>query len=128
MEYQLAAAEESLIESLDFRLGATAKHVQNRRSVKFYPSGASSFNNRGVRVIRLTLTSDNGWIDPSTLRIQFAVRNLSGTAREVVQPVSGPHCFFERCRIFLGGALIEDQQGFNRQSETMLRLSPTDYL
>ena len=94
MEYQLAAAEESLIESLDFRLGATPKHVQNRRSVNCYPSGASSFNNRGVRVIRLTLTSDNGWIDPATLRIQFAVRNLSGVAQQVVQPVSGPHCFF----------------------------------
>ena len=128
MEYQLAAAEEDLIQSLDFKIGQTAKHVQNRRSVSFYPSGAGTFSNRGVRVIRVTLTSENGWIDPSTLRLQFAIRNLDGTANHVVQPVSGPHCFFERVRCFMGGALIEDVQNYAKTHELMQRLSPTDYL
>ena len=79
-------------------------------------------------MVRMTLTSDNGWIDPSTLRLQFAIRNLDGRERHVIAPVSGPHCFFERVRVYLGGAQVEDVQNYGRTHEQMLRLSPTDYL
>lgn len=128
MEYQLAAAEEATIQALDFRIGQTSKHVQNRRSVAFYPTGAGVFSNRGVRVIRVSLTSENGWVDPSTLRLQFSVRNLATEEKAVVQPLGGPHVFFDRCRVFLGGALVEDVQSYARTAELMHRLSPTDYL
>ena len=105
MEYQLTGgAQDHPLDSLDFTLGKTANYVQSRRSTSFDPSGAGTFSSDGVRVLRINLTGlGDAWLDPTTLRLQFQVRNTSATVNEVLETVSGPNCFFERVRLLAQG-------------------------
>jgi len=75
MDSYIAAAPSSLISQLDFSLKTTAPYVTQRRSVRMYPSSASSFTQNGVRTCRITLASEGEWLDPSTLRFQMTVNN-----------------------------------------------------
>ena len=122
MEYQLTGgAQDHLLDSLDFTLGKTANYVQSRRSTSFYPSGAGTFSSDGVRVLRINLTGlGDAWLDPTTLRLQFQVRNTNAATNRILEPVSGPHCFFERVRILAQGTVIEDVQYYNRTHQMLM--------
>jgi hypothetical protein len=107
--------EDELQSSLEYKLSPTANYITSRRSVRNYPSGASSLSTRGLRVARVNIGSDgSSFIDPSTVQVTFTIQNNSTTG--AVAPVSGPACFFSRCRVFCGGQLTEDIQYFNRVS------------
>ena len=65
------------------------------------------------------LTSQDGWLDPSSLRLHFRIRNTvaaAGGAADAalaannllgLMPVSGCHCFFSQLRILIGGTEVE---------------------
>ena len=65
------SSEASLIDSLNFKLPSVSLYILDRRLVKFYPSGASDFRPDGVRVARITLSGEGGWVDPASLEIGF---------------------------------------------------------
>ena len=110
MEFQIAGGtSDKLLSSLDFTLSNTANYVQSRRSVSWYPTGAGTFAPNGVRVLRFNMTGE-GWCDLSTLRIQFAIRNTSADANEIVAPVSGPRCVLDRIRVLANSTVVEDIQ------------------
>ena len=107
--------EDELQSSLEYRLSPTANYITSRRSVRNYPSGASSLSTNGLRVARVNIGSDgSSFIDPSTVRVTFTIQNNSTTG--MLAPVSGPSCFFSRCRVFCGGQLVEDIPYFHRVS------------
>ena len=110
MDWVLAGqTEDELQSSLEYRLSPTANYITSRRSVRNYPSGASSLSARGLRVARVNIGSDgSSFIDPATLQVTFTIQNNSTTG--MLAPVSGPSCFFSRCRVFCGGQLVEDIQ------------------
>jgi hypothetical protein len=71
MEQHIQSTEDSLIDSLSFKLNASANYIQSRRSVSFFPQGGNQFSPNGTRVIKFMLTGSESWVDPSTVRVQF---------------------------------------------------------
>ena len=78
----------------------------------------------GTKVVRFLLNGEDGtWIDPSTIRIQFELRNNEAFAKKV-RPLGGPHLFFRRARVMVNGSLAEDILDYNRFHEQMVSLMP----
>ena len=112
MEAITNSAEDHLIDALSFKLKPGSSYVIDRKSATFWASGSNTYSPNGTRVIRFTLAGeDNSWLDPSTLRVQFTVRNAESGKRIV--PLS-PAAFFARVRIMANGTLCEDLQSYNR--------------
>ena len=65
--------------------------------------------NQGTKVVKLFINGD-GWLDPSTFKIQFDVRNLE---TQPLRTISGPWSFFRRTRVLCQGQLIEDIDHYN---------------
>ena len=127
MDSYIAAAPSSLISQLDFSLKTTAPYVTQRRSVRMYPSSASSFTQNGVRTCRITLASEGEWLDPSTLRFQMTVNN--GDPVKGLMPTSASaNCCWNRLRILVGGTVVDDVLYYNRTAETFQgKLEPSEW-
>ena len=111
-----------LIDNLSFKFRHGANYVQERRSVSFYASGSNTYDsNMGTKLIKLVVTSE-GWLDPSTLRVMFAVNNTATSAGKFLRPLSGGHSFFQRLRILCGGTIVEDISDYNRVAEMFTTL------
>jgi hypothetical protein len=112
-----------VIESLDL-VGTqkTAHYITDRRSVTFYPSGASEYGPSGTnanRTIKLYLTGTD-YLDPSTVQLFFRLNSVGG----VIQPYSaGAWAYFRRVRCIVGGQLISDYDVYNRLHEMIHVLS-----
>jgi len=79
LESITSAAEEVLVDSLSFKVPGSGQYVQERRSVTFHTEGSNSYSPQGgTRVIRFKVTAE-GWLDPSTVRFFFDVRNNDPT-------------------------------------------------
>ena len=115
MEATAQSVEDYLIDGLSFKLRPGASYITNRRSVSYFPQGGNQYSPNGVKVIRIMLTGDS-WMDPSTIRVMFNLVN-TGTANQVLCPVSGPWCFFRRLRVLCGGQLLEDIDYYNKVHE-----------
>ena len=104
MESITSAAEEVLVDSLSFKLPGSGQYVQERRSVTIHTEGSNGYSPQGgTRVIRFKLTAE-GWLDPSTVRFFFDVRN-NDPAKQL-RPLSAPHAFFNRLLIKMRGVVI----------------------
>ena len=73
MEATTSAVEDSLINSLDFKIKPGASYITGRRNCSFFPSGGNSYAPSGVKVLRFHLT--DGWLDPSSVRIKYTLVN-----------------------------------------------------
>ena len=94
MEGIVNASEDFLIDSLAFRLLPTASYVLDRKSVSCLASGTQSYiSGQGSRVLSIRLNYDTGWLDPSTVRLVYTLRNNSGVAAQVLRPIGGPWIF-----------------------------------
>ena len=120
MERITSAAEEMLVDSLSFKLPGSGQYVLERRSVTFHTEGSNSYSPQGgTRAIRFTLTAE-GWLDPSTVRFCFDVKNDDPGTNELpkhLRPLGAPHAFFNRVIIKKRGVVIEDIQDYNRIHE-----------
>ena len=77
METISNSIENGLINGLSYKLDATASYITDRKSCTFYAMGGNAYApNSGTKVIKLVLNSES-WLDPSTIKIQFDVQNLS---------------------------------------------------
>ena len=93
MEGIVNSSEYLLIDSLSFRLSPTASYVVDRKSVSWFASGAQAYiSGQGARVISIRVNGD-GWLDPSTVRLIYTLRNNSGVAAQVLRPIGGPWIF-----------------------------------
>ena len=81
MDLAIAAGQnDSLISQLSFQLPAVATYARERRLVQVFPQGANTFAPNGNQVLTFNLTSQDGWLDPSSLRLQFRIRNTIAAA------------------------------------------------
>jgi hypothetical protein len=83
------AIEDKLIDSLSYKLDATASYITARDSATFWASGSNQYSPTGVRVTKLTINSTDGWLDPSTVKVQFDIKNLGGHGK-YLRMISGP--------------------------------------
>ena len=72
------------------------------------PQGANAFAPDGAQTLTFNVTSQEGWLDPSSLRLHFRIRNRAAAgANNGLLPASGCHCFFSQLRILIGGTECE---------------------
>ena len=110
METVSNSIEDKLLDGLSYKLDATASYITERKSCTFWATGSNIYApNAGTKVIKLVLSGE-GWLDPSTVKFQFDVRNMS--AANALRPLSGPWSFFRRLRVLCQGQLIEDIDGY----------------
>ena len=113
MEVIQNAVEDKLIDGLSYKLDNTASYITERNSSTFWAVGSNEYSPTGVRVVKLLINGD-GWLDPSTVKIQF---DLANKDPKLLRPLSGGWCFFRRLRILCNGALIEDVDAYNHVHE-----------
>ena len=102
-----------------------ATYARERRLVQVFPQGANTFAPAGNQVLTFNLTSQDGWLDPSSLRLHFRIRNTAvgaGADAAAVMaannllgllPARGCHCFFSQLRILIGGTEVERIEPYN---------------
>ena len=111
--------EDKLIGGISFKLQPRASYVLDRHSVTYHPQGSNIYTpGAGTKLIRILLTGED-WMDPSTLRIMFNIKNLSDDDDQKLRVLGGPWCFFRRMRILAAGQLVEDIDQYNRIHEMM---------
>ena len=104
------------MDSLYFNLPGSGQYVVDRRSCTFHTDGGKSYSaNSGTRVLKFRLNGE-GWLDPSTVRIMFDVRNTDQSMLKTLKPLGYCHGFLRRLRLSVRGQIIEDIQDFNRVS------------
>ncbi|MFM7984796.1 MAG: hypothetical protein ACKPKO_36285, partial [Candidatus Fonsibacter sp.] len=59
----------------------------------------------GTRLIKFNIGSHD-WLDPSTFRIMYDLRNDSDTDAKKLRPIGGPWPFFTRTRILASGQIL----------------------
>ena len=123
METHIQSVDDTLIESLSFKLPNSANFINDRRSVSFFPSGGNSYSPNGVKVIKFMLTGSD-WLDPSSLRIQFRLSNQNAQDLKLINPL--PSNFFRRLRILAGGQVIEDIDCYNRVYNMIHMMLPAE--
>ena len=65
MELVSQAVEDHLLDSLSYKLKPGSSYVVERKNTTYWASG-NVFGPQGVKVIRINLTSSDGWLDPTT--------------------------------------------------------------
>ena len=115
-----------MISQVSFTLPETSSYATERRLVSSHPSSASIFSPDGVRVVRFTLTSSEGWLDPPTLCLCLRLHNTSAT--DTLQLASGPWCLFSQLRLLIGEVEVMRIANYGRQHELFRHLlMPNDW-
>ena len=101
MQNVTEAVQDSLVQSLDYKLGSSnVNYIQSRKDVQYFPSSLSTFTPTTSRVARIPLTSGMDFIDPESIKIAFRVRNNSATLG--LNPgTQEPSCFIKRVQLLL---------------------------
>ena len=108
------STEDYLIEGLSFKLAPGASYITNRRSVTFHPAGSDKYSSTtGSKVIKIRMNGSD-WLDPSTCKLMFTLTNKS---LNTMTFLSGPHSFFKRLRVLVGGQSCEDIDEYARTCE-----------
>ena len=70
------APEDILVDDLSFKLNKGSSYVNDRRSVRFYPSGSHIYKpTSGNRAIKISLNGeDNSWLDPQSVRVSLTFK------------------------------------------------------
>ena len=104
MESTLAAAEEGIIASLDYKLPSVASYVESRNEATFFPQGGNHFSSTGVRTLTFAM-SGGQFADLSSLVLKCKVVNDDGPklGYKVPRPEQGPMArgpaSFKDCRL-----------------------------
>ena len=108
--------EDKLISGLQFSHKPTAKYVTDRKYVSWFPSGAEIYSPGagGSKVIKVRLNAD-GWLDPSTVKLQFTVNNKDAT--NAMTLLSSGNEYFRRVRVMVKSAVVEDIDQYNRYAQ-----------
>ena len=119
LETHIAGAEDKLLDSLHFAGKTSASFVTERRSVSFAPQAASNFTPQGVRLIRVQLADQSGWLVGDTVRLCFTLHNArTGSGQDLVPICDSPASIFRRLRLIgNGSAMIEDVEEYGRVHE-----------
>jgi hypothetical protein len=99
-------------------------HIDSSRSVEYQAIGSNIYtSNSGARIVKFRLSDDRAWLDPSSVRVQYKIKNTSTVGTENLYPLKS-HGFFTRLRAMSRGSLIEDIGEYNRVHEMFQNLKP----
>ena len=121
MENASKAVEDTLIPSVNYKLDPGASYITGRRFSTFFPQGGNSYSPSGVKQIRINLSSEYGWLDPQTLRLQFTVVNDTG-GNTKLRTISGGWSFVSRARLLCGGQVLEDIGPYYNRTHEMFHV------
>ena len=95
VEAMANGVDDKLIDGLSFKMQPGASYVVERKSVTHHPQGSNIYSTAaGTKLIRILLTGDN-WLDPSTLRVMFSIKNNAALNADFrLRPLGGPWFFF----------------------------------
>lgn len=110
------------ITELTFSNPATASYIIDRKSSTFHSTGGNIYSTTsGGTLVRFNIDSPTDWLDPSSVRVQFDIRNTSTytatTSNEQIFLTGGPHSFFKRLRVLSRGIVLHDITEYNRVHE-----------
>ena len=113
-----------MIDSLSFKLSPGSSYVVDRKKSSFWAIGSNVYKpTSGTKVMKFQLSGEQGtWLDPGSVRIQFAVRNNESTAAKILRPLGGAHLFIRRLRVLVANTLVEDIMYYGRNHEMMEHL------
>ena len=115
--------EDKLIDSLQFKLKEGASYINEKRSVTFYQQGSNVYKPKtGTKVIKIALTDSNSWLDPSTFRVMFDLRNNASLSAQQLRPIGGPWAMFRRIKLTCSQT-AEDIDYYGRTHEMMHTLT-----
>jgi len=122
MEAHVAASEDVLVNSLEFKVGKSGSYITDSKSIRFPCESANRFSPTSQRLLRFRLTTPN-WLDPLTVRLAFDLRNLD--AANPVQLLSTKGItLFNRMRVIAGSTVVEDIDYLARYVSMWDRLKP----
>ena len=110
-----------MIDSLSFKLPPGSSYVVDRKKSSFWAIGCNIYApTTGTKVMKFQLSGEQGtWLDPSSVRLQFAVKNNEGDGNKILRPLGGAHLFIRRLRILIANTLVEDIMYYGRNHEMM---------
>lgn len=122
--YSNGIVEDEMINSLSFKIDPTANYVTDRKSVTYQAQGSDIYT-PGNSVVKFNITGTGQYLDPSTVRFVYTLKNKDTGLTKNLYPLSGPWGFFRRCRIYsgAGGAPIEDIDYANKVHEMLSLLT-----
>ena len=80
--------------------------VDRKQHCRAYPTSASSLSLTGTRTCRIRLGGDDGFIDPSSIRLQFTIDNKEPS--KAIRPYCGPHGAWGQVRLMSGGTELDN--------------------
>ena len=111
--------EDSLVDSLSFKLSGSGQYAVGRRSSTFETDGGNSQScSSGTRVLKFRLNCE-GWLDPSTVRVMFDVASTDPDITKTLKSLGYCHGFFKRLRLSVRGQIIQELSEFNRMSHML---------
>jgi hypothetical protein len=123
MEARIATGtEDTLLDALSFELESVADYVVSRNTVTFQVQGSLTYEPRAGRLIRFVLSDNAMFLDPSSVRLSFRLRNNSPDTNITLL---GPHSMWYRVRLLCNSTLVEDITYLNRTVSMFERVLPS---
>ena len=121
MEAYPNGVEDYLIDSLSFKLPPGSSYIVDRKKSSFWAIGSNVYApTTGTKVMKFHLSGEQGtWLDPGSVRLQFAVANKEADAAKLLRPLGGGHLFIRRLRVLVANTLVEDIMYYGRNHEMM---------
>jgi len=95
--------------------------VVDRKKSSFWAIGPNVYApTTGTKVMKFQLSGEQGtWLDPASVRLQFAVRNNDSNVNKLLRPLGGARLFIRRLRVLVANTLVEDIMYYGRNHEMM---------
>ena len=113
LETHISGSEDKLIDGLAFTGRNTASYITERRSCSFQPQSGCLFSPNGVRLLRINLADQTGWLSGDSVLLVMTIQNQS--TNTLVPICDSPASMFRRMRLICNGsAVVEDVEEYSR--------------
>ena len=120
MEHHVASKhQDELVPSMKYDSEPTASYVESCRMVRFRPAAGDRYS-PAQRTIRFNL-QDHCWLEPSSVRLQFQLNNLSANA---LNAIAHPGSMFTTMKLYAGGQLCENIEEYGPLANILDKLKP----
>ena len=107
-----SSGEASIHPALAYELPSPSTAIVDRKqSCRAFPSSASSLSFGGTRTVRIRIGGED-FIDPSSIRIMFTIKNESGTG--TLRPYVGPWGVWQQAFLRSNGVELDNIGYYNR--------------
>jgi hypothetical protein len=134
MEARLATGtNDTLLKALDFDLEDVADYIIERQTATFQSQGSLTYSPASSRLIRFVLSDNAMFLDPSSVRLSYTLRNTSpctiagNNKKGAPLQLLGPQTLFYRLRILMNSTLVEDITWYHRVTTMYDKLLPSTH-